>query len=636
MRRLRSLVVAALTVCGGATVTTVASAAPPPVDPKQMSGIPRADSQVPAGTVTVRVLGEGGFSDPVVQTEVVLELTSADGKTTATRIAKTQGEGRATFSDLQEFAGGKAIARVELGGATVQSLPIELLPQAGSRVMLVEGAGTPTAGGPGAPAGAAGHAGDVPMPGQPFPMTSSPAGRLMIGSFDLETKRPIPDIDVTLTITPPEGEPIVREGKTDREGKLFFDNLLAPRIPEGSSLQVVGKRGNGEVLMESASFQMPTNHGVAIVLTESMPEPAAKSVRLSPPRVNGNLKPGTLMAQVVGPRGEPAANQKIVVVRKAAGGDTRTWSAMTNEQGIANLEDLPVAQDALYFVEARYGEAPFQTRNFLMDERGGVMVQLQVMETTSDPSVVRGAMQYVVEPRENDKVQVVQIFEVAVSGDKAFWDPEGTVIEGVAGASQFTPLRPAEAWLDHEESAPFATIASPLPPGERVNISVGYLLDHDGTLDFEWKVPFDVVMASAIYPEDVEFEAPGATPSEHDPGGQIPDDMKMVTFGEIGRGQPIAFEVSGMPRTPPVFRNVALGGAAVMGVLFVFAALRAPRASAGQRLAARRDELLALLEKTPSGPEGERRRATILDALDKVYRQLEALENLREGQKKKA
>ena len=64
------------------------SHAGPAIDPRAMSGIPRADPQLQAGSVTVRVL-DGGFDAPATGTEVTLELTGPDG-TKATRTATTR------------------------------------------------------------------------------------------------------------------------------------------------------------------------------------------------------------------------------------------------------------------------------------------------------------------------------------------------------------------------------------------------------------------------------------------------------------------------------------------------------------------------------------------------------------------
>lgn len=101
-------------LCGSAI------AAPGMPDPRQMSGIPRPDPQIPAGEVTVRVL-LGGFDAPALGVTAELELRSADGRSAELRAAETGNQGRAHFRELGAFAGGQAVARVTLDGETVRS-----------------------------------------------------------------------------------------------------------------------------------------------------------------------------------------------------------------------------------------------------------------------------------------------------------------------------------------------------------------------------------------------------------------------------------------------------------------------------------------------------------------------------------
>jgi hypothetical protein len=118
------------------TVTLVAvpgraAAQPPPgpqmPDPKQMSGVPLPTGEIPAGTVTVRVV-RGSLSNLVVGQAV--ELTG-DVTTSGT----TNDAGRAEFTGLKPGARVKAIAVVD--GERLESQEFTLPPQAGIRVMLV-------------------------------------------------------------------------------------------------------------------------------------------------------------------------------------------------------------------------------------------------------------------------------------------------------------------------------------------------------------------------------------------------------------------------------------------------------------------------------------------------------------------
>ncbi len=109
-------------------VATNALAQPMMMDPSKMSGIPRPDPQVPAGTITVRLI-RGALDKRMVGIDVA--LTNAAG---AIAHQKTDAEGRATFSGLGE---GSYIASAKEGDTELKSQPMELQANMGTRVMLV-------------------------------------------------------------------------------------------------------------------------------------------------------------------------------------------------------------------------------------------------------------------------------------------------------------------------------------------------------------------------------------------------------------------------------------------------------------------------------------------------------------------
>jgi hypothetical protein len=96
-------------------------------DPKQMSGVPLPTSEIPAGTVTVRVV-RGALSNLVVGQDVVLS-----GDATAT--AKTNDAGRAEFTGLKP--GSRLTATAVVDGERLESQQFTLPQQAGVRLMLV-------------------------------------------------------------------------------------------------------------------------------------------------------------------------------------------------------------------------------------------------------------------------------------------------------------------------------------------------------------------------------------------------------------------------------------------------------------------------------------------------------------------
>jgi hypothetical protein len=97
-------------------------------DPKAMSGMPLPVGDLPAGTVTARVI-RGQLSNPIDAQTV--ELTGAGESKTA----KTDNTGRATFSSLTP--GARVKLRTTVGSETIESQEFEVPAAGGIRVMLV-------------------------------------------------------------------------------------------------------------------------------------------------------------------------------------------------------------------------------------------------------------------------------------------------------------------------------------------------------------------------------------------------------------------------------------------------------------------------------------------------------------------
>ena len=109
--------------------SSLALAQPMMIDPSKMSGIPRPDPQVPAGTITVRLI-RGELSNRMTGIEV--GLVGADGK------VRTAEDRRRGARDLLRADGAGAVqAKATDGVEELASQPIELQRDIGSRVMLV-------------------------------------------------------------------------------------------------------------------------------------------------------------------------------------------------------------------------------------------------------------------------------------------------------------------------------------------------------------------------------------------------------------------------------------------------------------------------------------------------------------------
>ncbi len=128
-----------LGVTGGTFVLIAAVGLGAQPDPRQMSGIPRPDPNLPDGTITVRVI-RGTFANNVVGHPV--ELLAGDSLSTA----ETDVEGRAIFTSLSP--GARVSVTTVLDGQTLESQPFTTPGSGGVAVMLVgvagDGGGDPT------------------------------------------------------------------------------------------------------------------------------------------------------------------------------------------------------------------------------------------------------------------------------------------------------------------------------------------------------------------------------------------------------------------------------------------------------------------------------------------------------------
>jgi hypothetical protein len=598
---------------------SVADAGPPPIDPRQMSGIPRPDPQVPSGTVTVRVL-RGSFDKPAIDATVTLEIASAAGETT-TKTATTDGQGRVGFSGLE--VGARAIAKVDLDGEALASQPIDVLEQSGTRVMLVAGASSEKPSAHGRPGGPA-----VPVPGTAFPLEGTPKGDLVVGTFNLEARKPFEGIEITLRIETPDGKTEERTGKTDAGGKFVFHGLAAPELASGTKLTVSGLLEQGGEVQTSKSFTMDGDVGLAVVLAkgelpaEPTPPPAKHGSgpsALAGPRFDPALPQGTVRVRIVDGKDAVVASQPVTVVKKDMTGTDAKFTGVTDDMGVVEVA-VDVASDAFYFVEARYDGGPYQSNFFQVDKKGGIAVDLRVYPTTSDPRVLRSAVQFVVDGLENDNARVMQFYQVMVSGEEAFWPDEGFKIEPAKGGkSVFLPPF-SEDWLTHEDKAqPFATLANPLPPGELANLSIYYIIEHDGSVEIEWTAPFEMIESGVLLSSTQTLDAVNARPS--DEKSQVPDKTTQL-LGARRMGEPVKFSIGGLPVRESLYKRIAAIVALLIGVAGAIAVLSRPAVDLRTRLRTRRDELLAQLEAQPEGESRQR----VVAALDRVYRQLEVLE----------
>src|SRR5215468_11674492 len=97
-------------------------------DPKMMSGIPRPVDDLPAGSISVRLI-RGDLSNNITGHPVELHVGDK------VQTVKTDDQGRAEFSGLTPGATATAVAEVDGERLESQAFPIQA--QGGIRLMLV-------------------------------------------------------------------------------------------------------------------------------------------------------------------------------------------------------------------------------------------------------------------------------------------------------------------------------------------------------------------------------------------------------------------------------------------------------------------------------------------------------------------
>lgn len=231
----------------GWTYPAAVQAQPAMLDPAQMSGIPRPDPQVPAATVTVRLI-RGELANRITDAAVELVAEPASG---APRSEKTNAEGRATFAEL---SAGTYIARATLDGQTLQSQPIQVqaAPAPGVRVMLVF------------PKSVADQQKELGTPdGKARVDAESAAGTVRVKLVD-EAGKPLSGLSVTLLSAARGGEKVESQGSkpSGADGSVAFSDLRS-----GSEIGYMVSVEREGARQQSQPFQLSADHGALVALT---------------------------------------------------------------------------------------------------------------------------------------------------------------------------------------------------------------------------------------------------------------------------------------------------------------------------------------------------------------------------------
>ncbi|HUQ08068.1 MAG TPA: hypothetical protein VM261_36485 [Kofleriaceae bacterium] len=257
--------------------------------PAEAMGRPLPDPKLIDGTVTMRVVA-GDPNKPVSGVEATIMLTPPDGiSDTAVRRARTDTDGRVTFTDVPPDTVVMLKAPSEASDSGEVSSSQFPMPAAGGvRVMIstvpIKGAGPmmPGAGGAGGGGRAEGPmagGGDGPPSGAPM------TPRAMSGQGRTENGDPADRMTVRLSYddfadkTPPAGVPVLvvgyrfdlqvegKLGKTGPDGRAVFDGLDRRGATTYFAMTLLPRGASDHDRLLSAPMMLPGDHGVRLVLS---------------------------------------------------------------------------------------------------------------------------------------------------------------------------------------------------------------------------------------------------------------------------------------------------------------------------------------------------------------------------------
>jgi len=221
-------------------------------DPAQMSGMPLPAPELPAGTLTVRVV-RGAVTNNVAGQKV--ELTVG----TSTREGTTDAAGRAEFAGLRPGQQVKASTAVD--GTRAESQVITMPSQGGVRVMLVvpaAGAAPPVAEQPGAA---------IPQPGS---VMFGGESRFIVERGD-ESLHVFYVLDIVNTATAPVATdgPLIFDLPSGATGATLLEGSTAQATVGGSRVTVTGPFAPGTTALQIA-YELPYR-GARVTIEQKLP-----------------------------------------------------------------------------------------------------------------------------------------------------------------------------------------------------------------------------------------------------------------------------------------------------------------------------------------------------------------------------
>jgi hypothetical protein len=308
-RTIASVILCAAGMLGGWTYVKAQIAMP---DARQMSGIPRPVDDLPAGTVSVRLV-RGDLSNNIVNHPVELHT---GGKVI---VVATDDGGRAQFSGLTPGAPLKAVAVVD--GERLESQDFPAPAGGGIRMLLVATDKEKEA--------RAAEAAKAPA--VTGPVIIGGESRIVIEPDGEERARVYYLLDISNTaqvpINPPT--PFRFDVPTSALGTSIMEGSSPQASVNGRRVQVQGPFAPGNTLVQ-ASFALPVSSSGSIEISQPFPAPLAHLAVIV--KKVGNAR---LSSPQIGKQQEMPANGQLYIA--AAG----TGSVAAGEPVVLTITDLP-------------------------------------------------------------------------------------------------------------------------------------------------------------------------------------------------------------------------------------------------------------------------------------------------------
>jgi hypothetical protein len=316
-------------------------------------------------------------------------------------------------------------------------------------------------------------------------------------------------------------------------------------------------------------------------------------------------------------------------------GNGRVLKVNTDAAGRAQFDKLPAGQP-LKAVAVVDGER-LESQEFPAPAQGGIRLMLVATDKSSPSAasvpavsgqvVLGGNSRIVLEPGD-DNVAVYFILEIVNNG-KAPVDPAPPFTFDMPKGAQSTTLLEGSSPLAHTRGA-HVSVQGPIPPGRTLVQVVCEMPTDTGSLEISQTFPAALERFAVLVKKVGDTKLSSAQVERQQ---DFPSEGQTV-IGAMGRavaaGQPIVMSLTDLPHHSPVPRWTALGLAATIVLIGMWAATRrddAAQEAERKRLADRREKLLNELVRLENNHRNGRgdtarygpRREELIASLEHVY-----------------